>query len=483
MQVIAIIRVLGLLLMLFSLSMLPPIVVGVVYQDGAIIPFFTAFCATLIFGFSTWFPLRDKHQELKSRDGFLIVVLFWTVLSLFGALPFILTQYSHISITDGIFESVSGFTATGSSVFAGLSALPHAILYYRQQLQLLGGMGIIVLAVAILPMLGVGGMQLFRAETPGPVKDNKLTPRLAETAKALWYIYTGLIVVCSFLYWFYGMSWFEAIGESFSTVATGGFSIHDASFDYYNSTAIDIVSSIFMLLGGANFGLHYLFLKRKSLRCYLEDIEFCTYIKMLFITSIIVIATLMITKYAPVNWHTVVQSIFTVISLATTTGFTSGHFEAWPTFLPYLLMITAIIGGCAASTSGGIKVIRLVLLRKQGQRELTRLVHPKAVLPMKFGEQVLPEPVIQAIWGFVSVFIVVYIVLLLALLATGLDMTTAFGALTSAISNTGVAIGDVANNFVLLSTPAKWILIFAMLAGRLEIFTLLVLFTKAFWRK
>ena len=482
MQVKAIFKIVGMLLMMFSLSMLPPVAVSLFYGDGAFATFIISFLITLGVGTACWLPFRNSKQELKIRDGFVVVVLFWTVLSVFAAIPLILSVSPTITITDGIFESVSGFTATGSSVLIHIDNLPHAILYYRQQLQLLGGMGIVVLAVAVLPMLGVGGMQLYRAETPGPVKDNKLTPRLTETAKSLWYIYIGLIAVCALCYWWAGMSLFDAIGESFSTIATGGFSTHDSSFAYYDSLTIDIVASVFMFLGGVNFGLHYLFLSRANLKLYWADLEFRSYVFILVVVATITAVMLLLYHDYDSVSEGVVSAIFTVISLTTTTGLVTDNFATWPTFVPVMLVMVGMIGGCAASTSGGLKIIRVVLLQKQGRREMRRLVHPRAVLPLKYGNQVLSENIVQAIWGFVAMFVVIYVVLLLALLALGLDFKTAFGALSAALSNVGAAIGGVSSGFHALGAPSKWILIVAMLAGRLEVFTLLVLFTPSFWR-
>jgi len=344
-------------------------------------------------------------------------------------------------------------------------------------------MGIIVLAVAILPMIGVGGMQLYRAETPGPMKDSKLTPRITETAKTLWYLYVGLTVLCSLAFWWAGMDLFDAIGESFATISTGGFSMHDTSFAYYNSATIELIATFFMILGGTNFALHYLALAGRSLSSYWRDEEFRAYIFLLAGFSLVVALGLSWLKVYSSPHQALVKSIFNVVSLMTTTGFVSAPIADWPSFLPVLIMVVALIGGCAASTSGGIKVIRLLLMHKQGAREFHRLVHPNAVASIKFGRQVLPDHVLQAMWGFIASFIGLFVLLLLVLLANGLDFTTAFGALTAAIANAGAGIGHVSTNFYSLSKMTKWVLIFAMLIGRLEIFTLLVLFTPAFWRK
>lgn len=482
MQFRSIFRILGILLMIFSGAMLPPLAVAIGYEDGGIFAFLAAFLLTLLTGFVLWWPNRHIQKELRIRDGFLVAILFWTVLSSFAALPFILSHIKGVSTTDAFFEAVSGLTATGTNVITGLDFLPHALSYYRQQLQFLGGMGIIVLAVAILPMLGIGGMSLYKAETPGPVKDNKLTPRLAHTAKALWYIYVGLTISCILCFHVAGLQWFQAIGEAFSVVATGGFALHDSSFEFYKNTNLEIFSIPFMILSGANFGLHYSFLRYGQLGMYWKDLEFRAYIMILLVTSVVVVSTLYMHNTYPDFGSCLLKGSFTVVSLMTTTGMKNSDFSTWPTFLPFLIMIIALIGGCAASTSGGFKVVRALLLQKQAAREIKLLIHPKAVLPIKMGDQVLPDRVIQAIWGFMGVFVVFFVVLIGLLLATGLDMTTAFGAAAVCLSNAGAGIGGVANNFESVSNFGKWILIFTMLAGRLEIFSLLVLFSPTFWK-
>ena len=483
MQIKTILRLIGLLLMIFSLSMLTPLLMNVIFHETFWLPFVAAFCYTMGTGLILWFLFRAQHQELKIRDGFLIVVLFWLVLCLFAALPFLFAIHHHNhSITDAIFESVSGFTTTGATIITHIDGLPHAVLFYRQQLQFLGGMGIVVLAVAILPMLGVGGMQLYRAETPGPMKETKLTPRIAQTAKALWSIYFLLTFACMLSYWAAGMTWFDALGESFATVSTGGFSMHDASFGYYSNETIKLIACLFMLLGGTNFALHFVAYKKMTLRHYWQDEEFRTYLVYILLASCIVTATLL--RYGVFHsskaWT---ESLFNVISLATTTGFISAPFGEWPTFVPILIMFLAIIGGCAASTSGGIKVLRGLLFYKQGKREMVRLLHPHAIIPIKFDNHILAEPILQAMWGFISVFIALFLLLILVFMALGNDFNTAFSAITATLSNAGAGIGNISVTFAHLSQPSKWLLMFAMIAGRLEIFSLLILFSPHFWRR
>ncbi len=482
MKLTAVQKVLGLLLMLFSLTMLPPVGVSYHYADGTAEAFLTALVLLLGLGTLIWLPVAKRRDELKLRDGFLVVALFWSVLGLAGALPFILAAEPHLTITDAAFESISGLTTTGATVIVGLDALPPAILYYRQQLQWLGGMGIIVLAVAILPMLGIGGMQLYRAETPGPVKDNKLTPRITETAKALWYIYLGLTIACALAYWLAGMTPFDAIGHSFATVAIGGFSTHDASIGYFNSDPIELIAVVFMLISGVNFALHFLAWNRRNLAGYWHDSEFRFYLALMTATTAAVCLGLYLTgTYADGN-EAFLQGLFHTVSIATTTGFSTSSFYEWPIFLGILLIFSSFVGGCAGSTGGGIKVIRFLLLIKQGLREIDRLIHPNAQIPVRVGGRTVNHRVVDAVWGFFSLYVACFTLMYLALAATGLDLTTAFTAVAAAINNLGPGLGEVGASFATISPTAKWILCFAMLLGRLEVFTLLVLLTPAFWR-
>lgn len=475
-------KVLGLLLMLFSLTMLPPVGVSYFYADGTAQAFLTALVLLLGLGTLIWLPVWNNREELKLRDGFLVVALFWGVLGLAGALPFYLTEEPHLSLTDAAFESISGLTTTGATVIIGLDELPPAILYYRQQLQWLGGMGIIVLAVAILPILGIGGMQLYRAETPGPIKDNKLTPRITETAKALWYIYLGLTVACALAYWLAGMTPFDAIGHSFATVAIGGFSTHDASIGFFDSDLIEMIAVVFMLISGVNFALHFLAWNRLSLTGYWQDSEFRFYLALMALTTAIVCLGLYFTGTHATWGEAFLQGLFHTVSIATTTGFSTSAFYEWPIFLGILLIFSSFVGGCAGSTGGGIKVIRFLLLIKQGLREIDRLIHPNAQIPVRVGGRTVNHRVVDAVWGFFSLYVACFILMYLALAATGLDLTTAFTAVAAAINNLGPGLGEVGASFTSLSPTAKWILCFAMLLGRLEVFTLLVLLTPAFWR-
>ena len=476
-------QILGLLLMLFSLTMLPPVFVSAWYGDGSAPAFVLSFLVTLLAGLIVWAPVRHETRDLRSRDGFLVVAGFWTLLGVFGGAPLLFADVPAMSVTDSVFEAVSGLTTTGATVLTGLDRLPPAILYYRAQLHWLGGMGVVVLAVAVLPMLGVGGFQLYRAETPGAVKDTKLTPRITETAKALWYVYLGLTIACTLAFWAAGMTVFDAVCHSFATMATGGFSTHDASLGYFQSPLIDVIAIVFMVLAGTNFALHFLVWQARSLRHYIHDSEFKAYLLILAALSGFVALYLYLGGYYASLQEATLQATFHVVSVMTSTGFGRDDFSAWPGALPVLLVLTMFIGGCGGSTAGGMKVIRWLLLYRQGVREVVRLVHPAAEIPVRLGETVVPQRVVDAVWGFFAIYVVLFAAMMLVLLGIGVDQVTAFSAIATCLNNVGPGLGAVASNFASLQTAGKWVCVLAMLLGRLEIFTLFVLISPAFWRR
>ena len=475
-------RILGVLLMLFSVSHVPPLLIALYDNGGSSSSFAWSFAITLLTGFFIWLPVRRVRAELRVRDGYLITALFWFVLGTFGAIPFMLSLSPNMGVADSLFEAFSGISTTGATVLTGIDQLPRSILYYRQQLQWLGGMGIVVLAVAIMPMLGVGGMQLYRTEMPGPLKDNKLSPRIADTAKTLWLIYCGLTVLCALAYWAAGMQMFDAIGHSFSTIAIGGFSTHDASIGYFDSPLIELICIFFMAISGMNFALHFLALRSRSLKAYLKDPECQSYLKILAVVFIVTATVLMIYNYHDNPLLSLRYAAFQVVSVATTTGFGITDFSIWPSFLPFLLLYTTFIGACAGSTGGGMKVMRVMLLYRQGQREIQRLLHPNGVFTIKLGKRKVPDRVVESVWGFFVVYMVTFFTLMLALLACELDPITAFSALASCMNNLGPALGDATANYGSLPDTAKLILSFAMILGRLEVFSLLILLSPAFWR-
>jgi trk system potassium uptake protein len=475
-------RIIGVLLMIFSLTMAVPAVISVWVNDGALYAFTIAFVLTFCSGLVLWLSNLKQHSELSIRDGFLVVSLFWTVLGLFGALPFYLASNPGLSVSDAVFESISGLTTTGATVITGLDELPISILFYRQFLQWLGGIGIIVIAVAILPILGIGGMQLYRAETPGPVKDNKLTPRITGTAKVLFLMYVSLTLVCTLAYWLAGMSFFDAICHSFSTVAIGGFSTHDASMGYFQSPLILMLCSGFMLFAALSFTIHFHAWRSRSIRHYLNDAETRFYL------GVILISTLTISVYLYFSGtyelkDSFVHGIFHTISVATTSGFGAEDFSIWPSFLPVAVIMLSFIGGCAGSTGGGMKAVRVMLVAKQGIREMKQLIHPSAVIPLKIGSHRVEAKIVSAVWSFVGVYMISFILITLAMMACGLNSLSAFSATAGAINNMGPGLGEVSASYRSVSDAGKWILCYAMLLGRLEIFTLLVLLMPSFWRR
>jgi len=467
--------------MLFSSAMLAPLIMALLADDHTSTGFFSALGITFLSGLALWLPVRNAQHDLRIRDGFLITSLFWTVLGVFGALPFYLNDSLNLTPTEAIFESISGLTTTGATVIVGLDDLPQSILIYRQLLQWLGGIGIIVVAVAVLPMLGIGGMQLYKAETPGPSKDSKLTPRITQTAKALASVYVALTLACAAAYYVAGMTGFDAISHAFSTVAIGGFSTHDASMGYFENDNILLVCSIFMCFSAINFGLHFIAWRQRTAAVYRKDSETRFFLGVLLVCIGITCAYLMLTQTLGPR-ESITHGVFQAISITTTTGFATQNFALWPSFLPVMMLFFSFMGGCVGSTGGGIKAMRLMLIYKQGIRELKQLIHPNAVIPLKVGRRRVEAAVVSAVWSFFAVYMSAFIIILLLLMATGLDFTTAFSAVAASLNNLGPGLGEVAANYSSISEIAKGLLCFTMLLGRLEVFTLLVLFTPMFWR-
>jgi len=468
----------GVLVVLYGGSMVIPALVALYYDSTHVAEFLEASAIVIALGLGMIRYGGKAPAQLSHRDGFLIVALAWLILSMLGAVPF-WTTGTLPSIIDAMFESASGLTTTGATVLSGLDHLPHSILFWRSMQEWLGGMGIIVLAVAVMPLLGVGGMQLFKAETPGPVKD-KLTARVTETAKMLWYLYLGMTIACAIAYWLTGMTAFDAVNHAMCTIAIGGFSTHDASFGYYHGVSLQLVAILFMILAGMNFTLHFAAVLRGfSLRSYFHDEEFRAYIGWIILLLLVISAM--------IGWtgqDEAIHVVFNVVSIATTTGFAVSDYSLWPPGATMLLLMTMFVGACAGSTGGGMKVVRILLLFRQGMREIRRLVHPHGVIHVKMGRQRISSDVTQALWGFAVLFLVCYIIVAVLLSFTGVDMVTSFTAAAACITNTGPGFGQVgpADNYQSLPDMAKGVLIFSMLLGRLEIYTFFVLLVPEFWR-
>ena len=471
-------RIIGLMLISFSFTLALPIIISLIYNDGNLLTFIYSFLIIIFFGLILYFPNKNSNRDIKIKEGYLIVVLFWVILSLFGAIPFMLDQQLTLSFKDAFFESISGWTTTGATVINNIDVLSPSILMYRQELQWLGGMGIVILALAILPVLGVGGMNLYKAESTGPIKDNKISPRIAETAKSLWAIYLGLTIVCSTLYYIAGMSIFDAIAHSFSTIAIGGFSTHNDSIGFFDNIFIEVICMIFMLLSAMNFILHFMMLKTRSISIYLKDTELRSY---LFIILILYILLLLFNTISNENISSR-DLLFHSISFITTSGFTTNLYTQWPSFILTMLITFSFIGACAGSTGGGMKVVRILLLFKLLKRELLKILHPSAEIPIKLNEAPIKDEISTTLYNFFIFYIFSYLFLSILLLFSGLDFATAFSSVASCINNLGPAFGDVASSYSDINDFAKYVLSFAMILGRLEIFTLLIVITPYFWK-
>jgi trk system potassium uptake protein TrkH len=474
-------RVVGMFAVLFGLTLAAPVLIALVDDETGAVHFLWPMLGSVGVGLVLWAVGRLRPTSLGVRDGFLVVALFWILLTLLGAWP--LMRAGGLSFVDALFESASGITTTGATVITGLDDLPRSLLFYRQQLQWLGGMGLIVLGVAVLPMLGVGGMQVYRAEAPGPLKEEKLTPRLTHTARALWGIYVAMTLACALGYWLAGMGPFDAVAHSLSTVSTGGFSTHDASIGYFESAAVEAVAVVFMLLAAINFGVHYLVLHHRDPLHWLRDVEARTFL--LFVLAIVLLTDLVLRLEGDYDlWSPSLRDpTFVVISVVTSTGFGTVDFSHWPDFLPLLMIFISFVGGCGGSTAGGMKVVRVLLLVRQGALEVRRMIHPRAYRPVRLGRRVVDDRLMQGVWGFFAVYTATFGVLVLLMVHAGLDQVSALSAVATCMNNLGPGLGQVAYNFQSVSDLGKLLAVVAMLLGRLEVFTLLVLLSPAFWRR
>ena len=472
-------KIVGIMLLLFSVTLVIPLITSFIYSDGNHYTFIYSFLIILGLGSILYLPNISAKNDIKIKEGFLIVVLFWVILSIASSIPFMLDKQLSLSFTDALFESVSGWTTTGATIINNLDILSPSILIYRQELQWLGGMGIVILALAILPMLGVGGMQLYKAESTGPIKDNKISPRIAETAKSLWSIYLGLTVSCALLYYVAGMNLFDSIAHSFSTIAIGGFSTHNLSIGYYNNPMIEIICVFFMLISAINFVLHYMALSSKSLSCYLKDSEFITYT--LTTLGLLSVFILYVSFSANINIP-LNDIIFQTISFITTSGFTTTRYGDWPDFIITALILASFIGACAGSTGGGLKVVRVLLIFKLLKKELLKILHPTAEIPIRINRSPINDDLSGTLYNFFLFYVISYLLLSLLVLLSGHDIATSFSTVASCINNLGPALGEAVNDYSNLNLFSKYILTFAMILGRLEIFTLLIVLTPYFWK-
>lgn len=478
------IHVLGMMLIMFSVTYILPICTSLIYQDGTLKGFALAMMMTFAAGCLMWLLTLHSKGELSIRHGYLLVVMVWTVLPAFATLPF-LFLIKDLSFTDAYFETMSGMTTTGATVLTGLDILPSAINLWRHELSWLGGMGIIVLVVAILPLLGIGGRQLYKAETPGPMKDAALAPRIAETARNLWLVYLCITVVCIISLNVAGMSWLDAICHAFTTVGLGGFSTHDASVGYFNSPIIEFVMIIFMLLAAMNFATHFLVWRKKKLKLYLRDTESLSSI-LLILVSCLVIGTFLWWQGVYPSLGTALRyASFNLVSIAANSGFSSADFNLWPMFAPLWMLFLSCISASSGSTGSGIKMIRTLILIKQAGREFLKLLHPTVVNPLKIGGRVVPDNIVFSVLGFIFLYFMSVVTLTFALVISGLDFLSAFSGIIACINNVGPGLGILgpASNYGILSDFQTWVCTLAMLIGRLEIVTVLIIFSPHFWQR
>ena len=473
----ALLKLFSILVMFFSISFIVPIITSFIYKDGALSIFVITFSIVFMVGFLGWLISKNNTEEMTHKDGFLVITLFWIVLSSAGSIPFILSGMTFI---DSFFESMSGITTTGATVIPNLSVLPESLLLYRQLLQWMGGMGLIVLAIAVMPLLGIGGGQLYKTEIPGAMNDQKLTPRIKETAQALWLIYLLLTIFCSVFYFFAGMNAFDAISHSLSTVSIGGFSTYNNSIGHFDNGLIETVCIIFMFLSALSFTLHYFaFYMKKPLK-YLHDPELRFFIS---IMACIFLLSILINYFSNYEQASVRELLFHSVSIVTTTGFSIGDTNQWNPSIGFLFLIGAFIGACSGSVGGGIKSWRVLIMINYAYINLKKMIHPNAVISLKIGTKNVENDVAASVWGFFSIYVLSFIILLLGLVVTGLDFQSAFSAIGACLNNLGPGLGEVAQTYASVTATGKAILSFAMILGRLEIFTLLVLLMPIFWQK
>jgi len=474
----SILNLFSVLVLFFSFSYIFPIVVSIIFNDGALHIFVKTLIAISLIGIIGLAATRNINNELSQKDGFVIIVMFWVVLSIAGSIPFYL---SGMSIIDSFFESMSGITTTGATVISNIDTLPESVLFYRQMLQWMGGMGLIVLAIAVMPLLGIGGGQIYKTEIPGAMGEQRLTPRIKETAQALWSIYLGLTILCALLYYLGGMSAFDAISHAMSTVAIGGFSTHNESIGYFNSSTIEIICIVFMLLSAFSFTLHYFAIyKRKPLK-YFYDPEFRFFFSILLLVLAVSLFINSFTDYE--NSPNFKEIVFHSVSMITTTGFSISDTSDWPLSVSFLLLVGAFVGACSGSVGGGVKSWRVMIMLNHAYSNIMKMIHPNSVISLKIGSRSVDDEVATSVWGFFSIYVISFMILLLAVLTSGLDLESAFSAVGACLNNLGPGLGAVSENYSNISSFTKSILAFAMLLGRLEIFTLLVILTPMFWAK
>lgn len=482
--IVPLVHIFGIVLMGFSGLMATSLAVSFFTSDGALTAFFIGTLATFTLGFVMFASTLRMKKEVRTRAGFLLVAMTWSLLPAFGAMPLML-HLPELSFTNAYFEAMSGLTTTGATVLTGLDNMPVSINLWRHELNWIAGMGIIVFAVAILPILGVGGMQLYKAETPGATKESSLPPRIAQTAKALWVVYAGLTLACILALKLAGMNWLDAVCHAFSAMSLGGFSSHDASVAYFDSLSIEIVLTVFQLAAGINFATHFVAMRKLTPRPYVRDPEAKSFL-LLVLTSCVVAAAVLWWQGTYADFFTALRhASFNLVTIATDCGFSSQDFNQWPIFVPLWMLFLSCVSTSSGSTGGGIRMIRTIVLVKQAQREFHLLIHPHAITPLKIGETVVSDRVVMSVLGFIFLYFMSVVTLTFALMLNGLDFISAFTAIIACINNAGPGLNQVgpASNYANLTDYETWICSFTMLLGRVQIFSILILFVPEFWRK
>ena len=482
--ILTIVHILGLVTMGFSGLMSTCLITSKIANDGATDAFFDGTFFTLLLGALMFFPTLRTPKKVSRQAGFLLVALTWSLIPVFCTIP-LLIYMPALSFNDAYFETVSGLTTTGATIFTGLDYLPMSINLWRHELSWIAGMGIIIFAVAILPILGIGGMQLYKAESPGTVKESDLPPRIAQTAKALWTVYAGITVACIIALRLAGMTWFDAICHAFSAMSLGGFSTHDASAGFFNSLSIEVVLTIFQLLAAINFATHFVALRKKSLNPYIDDREARAFL-ILILGSCGLAAWILWDAGTYPDFFTALRyATFNLVTIATDCGFSNQDFNTWPIFVPMWMLFLSCLSASSGSTGGGIRMIRTIILMKQARLEMFKFIHPFAVRPLKIGDMIVKNDIVNSVTGFIFLYFMSIVILIFALLLSGLDFISSFSAIIACFNNAGPGLNEVGpmGSYASLSDYQKAVCTFAMLLGRVQIFSIVILFVPEFWRK
>ncbi|MDD5227662.1 MAG: potassium transporter TrkG [Methylococcales bacterium] len=482
--ILTLVHILGLVTLGFGGLMTSCLIMSYFTQDGAMEAFLNATVITFIAGTLMFLPTLKMPKKLSRQAGFLLVAMTWSISPMICTLP-LLFFMPNLGFIDAYFETMSGLTTTGATILSGLDTLPMSINLWRHELNWIAGMGIIIFAVAILPMLGIGGMQLYKAETPGSVKESDLPPRIAQTAKALWIVYAGISLACIISLKLAGMNWFDAICHAFAAMSLGGFSTHDSSIGFFNSVPIEVVLTIFQLIAAINFATHFVAIRKLSIKPYFDDMEARSFLILVLGSCLLCAGILQYEGTYPDFWTALRHASFNLVTIATDCGFASQDFNQWPIFVPIWMLLLSCLSASSGSTGGGIRMIRTIILIKQARLEMFKFIHPFAIRPMKIGDTLISDNIITSVMGFIFLYFICIVALIFSLLMTGMDFITAFSAIVACFNNAGPGLNEVgpALNYSGLSNIQTMICTFAMLLGRVQIFSIVILFVPEFWRK